>query len=166
MVDDTHTDDRTDSERPQSQSVEDTRGEQSSNEDGILTPEELAQTRRELRELDEGRAVVPTDADASPGTGERPDEQSTSPDDEPQSDVAQENGREAVTSHPTTQEFAIDVAATTNGTTAKATFASNDIRVVFADFLRWYAGEVDASRPPEEVLATLLAASELDLEVR
>jgi hypothetical protein len=63
-------------------------------------------------------------------------------------------------------EFGLDVAVTVSGSTTEETFTSNDIRVVFADFLRWYAGEVDPSRPPEEVLATLITASELDLECR
>lgn len=165
MVNDSSSDDRTDREPPQSPASEETpSADRSPHEDGILTPEQLAQTRRELRELDEGRAVVPTDADASAETDADTDGQSPTEAVETREPVRQESDPETGAHSMPTHEFGLDVAVTASGSTAEATFASNDIRVVFADFLRWYAGEVDPSRPPEEVLATLITASELDLE--
>lgn len=161
MVNDKPSEDRTDREPPQSPaSEESSSADQPPHEDGVLTPEQLAQTRRELRTLDEGRDVVPTAADASPET----DGQSSTGAGGTREPVRRQTDSETGARSMSTHEFGLDVAVTASGSTAEATFASNDIRVVFADFLRWYAGEVDASRPPEEVLATLIAASALDLE--
>jgi hypothetical protein len=167
MVNDSPSDDRADREPLQSPaSREVLSADRPSRDDGILTPEELAQTRRELRELDEGRAVVPTDADVSPETDEDTDGQSPTGDIETQEAVGQESDPKTGAHSMPTHEFGLDVAVTESGSTAEATFTSNDIRVVFADFLRWYAGEIEPSRPPEEVLATLITASEFDLECR
>jgi hypothetical protein len=122
--------------------------------EGVLTPADLERVARQVRELDEDRVVVPTDGD-DPG----PESGAPSPDSasaERPDGASPESGA----------AYAVDVTVRTDRGVASESFGSNDLRVVFEAFLRWYAGRIDPDAPPERVVRVLLAASELDVEIR
>ncbi|MFC6940927.1 hypothetical protein ACFQE8_13310 [Salinirubellus sp. GCM10025818] len=148
--------------------------------DGVLSPSDLERVARQLRKLDDERVVVPTDGNATgtdDGSGStanpRSDRSSEraprSPNDRGEAGASPDGrGGQAVpgTDPDPGAAYAVDVAVRTDHGRATESFRSNDVRVVFEEFLRWYAGRVDPDRDPESVLEVLLAASDLDVTGR
>ena len=121
--------------------------------EGVLTAEDLERVARQVRELDEDRVVVPTDGDDPEPASGNPSPGSASA------------GRPDGASPGSGTAYAVDVTVRTDHGVAGESFGSNDLRVVFEEFLRWYAGRIDPDVPPERVLRVLLAASDLDVTV-
>jgi hypothetical protein len=148
--------------------------------DGVLSPSDLERVARQLRKLDDERVVVPTDGDPTgtdDGSGstanprsDRSSERASQSWEDPGDTGAPPDGPEGRgvpgTGPDPGAAYAVDVAVRTDRGRATESFRSNDVRVVFEEFLRWYAGRVDPERDPESVLEVLLAASDLDVTGR
>ncbi|WP_436345921.1 DUF7500 family protein [Natronorubrum sp. FCH18a] len=135
-------------------------------DDGVLTPEELQLEDDNVAKLSENRylvrsdgagataempaadaAAVATDADSSPARLEsNPSDQST---DSPLVDAAEPHG--------------VDITLKTDGEIAHHHATSHDVREVFEDLLTWYASQLDDDLSPSEALEVMLAASDLDV---
>ena len=105
-----------------------------------------------------------TSTDGVPGSGESsPD---TAPAQAERSPDRSGGDRPEPTEPAAGAAYAAEVTVRTDQGLASESFGSNDLRVVFEAFLRWYAGRIDPDAPPERVLRVLLAASDLDVAVR
>lgn len=58
--------------------------------------------------------------------------------------------------------YAVDVDLKTDAGVAAFTTSDDDIQAVFVAMLRWYAGRVEPSLPPERVVEVLLQGTEFD----
>jgi hypothetical protein len=149
--------------------------------EGVLTPADLERVARQVRELDDERVLVPTDGDdptagaatdgrPATGSGPRDDRSSGSgqrsrPEDGDRPVTTGAPGGVTGASLDAEAPYAVDVMVRTDHGPAAESFGSNDVRVVFEELLRWYAGRIDPGRDPERVLEVLLAASDLDVSV-
>jgi hypothetical protein len=146
--------------------------------EGVLTPADLERVARQVRELDDERVLVPTDG-ADPERPDRPgspgrvpredthdgrDSRPEGPDGNPAGAADASSGLTGTSLDPETA-YAVDITVRTDHGLAAESFGSNDVRVVFEELLRWYAGRIEPDRDPETVLAVLLAASDLDVRV-
>jgi hypothetical protein len=151
--------------------------------EGVLTPADLERVARQVRELDDERVLVPTDG-TDPGRPDRSGSGSVSSgresrdephggresrpggsDGNPAGTADASSGLKGASLDPETA-YAVDVTVRTDRGLAAESFGSNDVRVVFEELLRWYAGRIEPDRDPETVLAVLLAASDLDVTGR
>ncbi|MEF8841533.1 MAG: hypothetical protein V5A62_07880 [Haloarculaceae archaeon] len=139
-----------------------------------MTPADLERVARQVRELDDERVLVPTGGtDTAPSSGADPDDDRHP---EPESPPRRDGGDVAVSadapggltgaSLEAETAYAVDVTVRTDRGLAAESFRSNDVRVVFEDLLRWYAGRVEPERDPETVVGLLLAASDIDVTTR
>lgn len=171
---------------PDPPTLSDPSADAAANPAGVLTLDDLERAARGLRELDDERVVVPTGDD--PPASDAPDPDRTGhaghagPRDEHppgghprDGDAAPATGATngadgsvglaGPTGHTEAETaYAVDVAVRTDHGPASESFRSNDVRVIFEELLRWYAGRIDPGRDPEAVLAVLLAASDLDVD--
>ena len=143
--------------------------------EGVLTPADLERVARQVRELDDERVLVPTDG-ADPERPDRPGSPGREPRDGRSSRPEGPDGNPAGTADASSKltgasldpetAYAVDITVRTDHGLAAESFGSNDVRVVFEELLRWYAGRIEPDRDPETVLAVLLAASDLDVTGR
>ena len=135
-------------------------------EDGrILSPEELdLEDDEHVEQIDDGRYVVsPTVRSESTA----PVSQSQ-PSPEPSPDRARSQPAFTDTSvhqwlhenlEDTNSQYGFDVTAKFDGTVSQQQTVSNDIVTVFESLMLWYARQIDANTPVEEVLGILLSES-------
>jgi hypothetical protein len=133
--------------------------------DGVLSPDELEPDDDRLRQLDERRYVVSTDADPEDDPEARP-----APDvdvdgvhgDRPPADAGSE--RDGLALDELDGAYALAVRARTDGAAIEdCRIDTDDVSVAFESLLRWYADQVAEDTPPEEVLAVLLQHTDIQL---
>lgn len=139
-------------------------------DDGILSPDELQLDDTNVAELGENRFLVrsdESDSAADPRTeGVTPPAGPDTPD--PLTELEREPAdSDAV---PASQRLAgapeshgVDITLKTDGEIAHHRATSNDVREVFVDLLTWYAGQLDEDMSPSEALQVMLAASDLEV---
>ncbi|GGM70426.1 hypothetical protein J2752_001822 [Halarchaeum rubridurum] len=137
------------------------RSESDAGEGNPLEPTDLDIAHREgVRERGDGRYVVSTNGEASgtPPATDLPDgvaRDAESGDDERDHAGALERSDDA---------YGIVLSAKTDAGVGTTVVTSNNIVETVEEALRWYAGQVDDSLPPEDVLELLLRQSDLDVE--
>ena len=122
-------------------------------DDGVLAPEELELDDEHVTTLDEHRYVIEPDGASPMSTKPTPDDEPTPSTDDTR--TAASSLREHSARH------GVVITAKTDGAVDGARLASDDIREVFDGLLEWYATQLDADLPPEDVLAIMLEASSL-----
>ena len=138
-------------------------------DDGVLTPDELQLDDDNVADLGENRYLVRSDgstaAEAATGaadatiTGSDDSSHLTRPESEPSDHARETQQWLADASEP----HGVDIALKTDGEIAHHRATSHDVREVFVDLLTWYAGQLDDDMSPSEALQVMLAASDLEV---
>ncbi|MCU4799844.1 hypothetical protein OB920_05625 [Halobacteria archaeon HArc-gm2] len=135
-------------------------------EDGrILSPEELdIDDDEHVEQIDDGRYVVSpnvrTDSTASVSQSDQSPERSREqPRAEPQFTDTSVHQWLHENLEDTNSQYGFDVTAKFDGTVSQQQMVSNDIVTVFESLMLWYARQIDADTPVEEVLGILLSES-------
>ncbi|SFG06811.1 hypothetical protein SAMN04488063_1322 [Halopelagius inordinatus] len=134
-------------------------------EEGIVGPNELDYSDDErVAQIRDGRYVVATDEDGKPQVdGDSP------PDREAEEERSLEErgnfAKQQMARYLSDKgaKHGIAVTASFDGRVAQRDRFSDDIATSFGDVVQWYADQVDADAPPEEVLGILLLASDTDV---
>lgn len=134
-------------------------------EEGVVGPNELDYSEDErVAQIRDGRYVVATDKDGTPQVdGEEP------PDREAEEERSLEErgnfAKQQMARYLSDKgaKHGIAVTASFGGRVAQRERFSDDIATSFGDVVQWYADQVDADAPPEEVLGILLLASDTDV---
>lgn len=133
-------------------------------EDGrILSPEELdIDDDEHVEQIDDGRYVVSphvrTDSTTSVSQSDSAPEPAA-PAPEPEFSDASVHQWLHENLADTNSQYGFDVTAKFDGTVSQQQTVSNDIVTVFESLMLWYARQVDADTPVEEVLGILLSES-------
>ncbi|WP_440771037.1 DUF7500 family protein [Natronorubrum sp. DTA28] len=139
-------------------------------DDGILSPDELQLDDTSVAELGENRFLVRS---CEPDTATDPTAEAITPSaatemPEPlaelEGDAHEHNG--TPDSHDLVaapEPHGVDITLKTDWEVAHHRATSHDVREVFVDLLTWYAGQLDDDMSPEEALQVMLAASDLDV---
>jgi|AntDeeMetagen285_2_1112576.scaffolds.fasta_scaffold14009_2 hypothetical protein len=140
-------------------------------EDGrILSPDELDLDDDEhVEQIDDGRYVVSsdvrTDSTASVSQSEpSPDRSREQPRPEPQFTDTSVHQWLHENLEDTNSQYGFDVTAKFDGTVSQQQMVSNDIVTVFESLMLWYARQIDADTPVEEVLGILLSESNVPVK--
>ncbi|GAD51302.1 hypotheical protein [Halarchaeum acidiphilum MH1-52-1] len=162
MADESEPDDDRQLAAEHAERVAELRSESDSGDADAIDPADLDIARRDgVRERGEGRYVVSTNGEATetpPGT-DLPNGDARDARDEPGDGRDHGGALERVD-----EAYGIALSAKTDSGTETTVATSNNIVEVFEEALRWYAGQVDDSLPPEEVVSLLLEQSDLDVE--
>ncbi|OLZ39734.1 hypothetical protein A6E15_01475 [Natrinema saccharevitans] len=133
-----------------------------SQDDGILTPDELQLEDENVAKLSENRYLVRADA-----ADEEPSADATTITDSDASSTHLESERAQTASETALADAAephgVDITLKTDGEIAHHHATSHDVREVFVDLLTWYAGQLDDDMSPSEALRVMLAASDLEV---
>lgn len=138
-------------------------------DDGVLTPEELQLEDDRVDELGDNRYLVrPDDSNAANALAASEDPTITTPTDSSHLTQLESgaSGGEREASDRLADAAAphgVDIALKTDGEVAEYRATSHDVREVFVDLLTWYADQLDDDLSPEEALQVMLTASDLDV---
>ncbi|MFT4891070.1 MAG: hypothetical protein ACI9YT_001992 [Halobacteriales archaeon] len=123
----------------------------------ILSPDQLELDDEHIRPLNENRYVVSVDEKSSPS--------SVADDrDELISGCASVNMTKTLADLE--GAYAFEVHARFEGKSDSLCIETNDVSEAFDSVLRWYAGKVADDTPPEDVIAVLLANSDLNIDIQ
>jgi len=135
----------------------------------ILAPEELDIAQDEhVTQIDEGRFVVSPNerpADDPVGVDAAPAPEPSSPP-EPEAPALDSDAVHdwlADDVEGVSSRYGFDVTATFDGSVAQRRLVSNDVVTVFESLVLWYAQQIDADTPVEEVLGILLLESNVPI---
>ena len=109
----------------------------------------------EIRSLGENRYVVSPDGGEAPHRNEGNVEVPVPGSESDSAGISELDGA-----------YALELDARFEGVEEDLSVETSDVSVAFDALLRWYAGNVAEGMPPEDVIATLLANSELDVVAR
>ncbi|NUC74444.1 hypothetical protein HTZ84_19455 [Haloterrigena sp. SYSU A558-1] len=135
-------------------------------DDSVLTPDELQLNDDTVADLGENRYLVRSDespaADAVTGTADAAstDDSSRLTQLESESSDHAHDPRERLSD--ASEPHGVDITLKTDGEIAHHRAASHDVREVFVDLLTWYASQLDDDMTPSEALQVMLAASDLE----
>lgn len=118
----------------------------------VLDPDDLELPDERVAEIDDGRYVIDV-ADSASESSSPPTDSSTD---------SRTSLREL---RQLADAYAVTAAVKTDRGVAETSIRSDDISETFESFVRWYAGRIDSSSSPEEVLAVLASASDLNVSV-
>jgi len=133
-----------------------------SQNDGILTPDELQLEDDNVAKLSENRYLVRSNGTA----GEEPTADATTITDADANPTHLESNHAHTASEhlaDAPEPHGVDITLKTDGELAHHHAASHDIREVFVDLLTWYASQLDDELSPSEALQVMLAASDLEV---
>ncbi|SDK84815.1 DUF7500 family protein [Natronorubrum texcoconense] len=135
-------------------------------DDGILTPEELQLEDDNVAKLSENRYLVRSDGAGA--TAEMPAADAaaniTDADSSPAHLESTPSDQSADTSLAEAADpHGVEITLKTDGELAHHRATSHDVREVFVELLTWYAGQLDDDMSPSEALQVMLAASDLDV---
>lgn len=127
--------------------------------DGVLSPSDLGPDEEAVRPLEDGRRVVLTD-EASHG---RP----TTDGGTPRTAASATDGTQATDPLADLDgAYALTAAARAETSEDEHRVETDDVSAAFESLLRWYAEQVSDETRHEDVVAVLLANTDLDVEVR
>lgn len=121
----------------------------------VLSPDHIDVDDEHVQPLDENRYVVSPDEGSSP---------SSSTGDENTADSERTSGDEPGALADLDGAYAVALQARFESERDDIRIETSDVSVAFESLLHWYAGKVADDTPPEEVIAVLLANSDLDVE--
>ena len=122
------------------------------NTDDALSPDELELDDEHVQRLDENRYVVTVDEKRSPSGGGRAG-----------LDSGRTSGAQEVTE--TDGAYAFEARGRFEAEMDEIHVGTNDVAEGLESLLRWYAQNVAADTPPEDVVTVLLENSDLDVSV-
>ncbi|QLK27529.1 hypothetical protein HYG81_07985 [Natrinema zhouii] len=126
-------------------------------DDGILTPDELSLETDNIAELGDNRYLVRTDESADAETMD-----TILTDDSIESESESSTHTHADLTDAA-EPHGVDITLKTDGEIAHHHATSHDVREVFVDLLTWYASQLDDDMSPSEALQVMLAASDLEV---
>ncbi|WP_440763279.1 DUF7500 family protein [Natronorubrum sp. DTA7] len=133
-------------------------------DDGILTPEELQLEDDNVAKLSENRYLVRSDGPNT--TAEMPAAESATITADANSSPARPEASDQSTDTALAdapEPHGVEITLKTDDEIAHHSGTSHDVREVFVDLLTWYARQLDEDMSPSEALQVMLAASDLDV---